>query len=441
MRSLSETIGISIRPRNWARDSVAQRTRGELREPRNRLRTVRPRWLAAALRLVLLGTVVAGLDSAIAIAAKSTPPPQWQPLPPGPADGRTRDTVVWTGRELIVWGGEVAGKGAARADGAAFSPSSDRWRRISRGPLVSRSAHVAVWTGHEMIVWGGSNAAATDPERRWPNDAAAYNPRRYRWRRLPRPPLQAADLAVGIWARDEVIVWGGSTGGGGAAYRPSTNHWRRIADGPLEGRTNAAAVWTGDELLIWGGTSPGNAQYRSDGAAYDPERDAWRRLPEAPLGTRSMTLGPPVDGLFPLQAAIDPDAVWTGEEMIVWGLLKSFVLGTPNEVTGAAYDPESNHWRKLSPAPVDFADDWDGIGGERTVWADDAMLAWTGNLDRAGARALRYEPGSDSWSRLATAPGIDPLDSVTDRTPHLVWTGDELIVLRTEHPIGLHVGS
>jgi hypothetical protein len=44
----------------------------------------------------------------------------WQSLPPGPLGGRVHHTAVWTGQEMLVWGG-IAGD-AALADGAAFRP-------------------------------------------------------------------------------------------------------------------------------------------------------------------------------------------------------------------------------------------------------------------------------------------------------------------------------
>ena len=45
---------------------------------------------------------------------------RWLPLPPAPILGRYGPTSVWTGRELIVWGGGSAYP--LFADGAAFTP-------------------------------------------------------------------------------------------------------------------------------------------------------------------------------------------------------------------------------------------------------------------------------------------------------------------------------
>ena len=375
----------------------------------------RPNQLAGIAALLVASTLVS-LSTA---GAKS---PGWSTLPPGLADGRTFASVIWTGKELIVWGGEAGSETKRRNDGAAHRPRTGRWRKLSAGPLAPRSEHLAVWTGREMVVWGG----ATNQSRPV-NDAAAYNPRRDRWRKLPEPPIDAAAFAVGAWTGDEVIVWGGSKqgglapGDGGAAYDPRANRWRRIAESPLDARTFAGSVWTGRELLIWGGRGIGNAEHRNGGAAYDPERDTWRTIGNAPFPSRT-EYTPILDRELTLEAFLTPSAVWTGKEMIVWGLLKSFVLGTPNRAPAASYDPVSDRWRELASPPIDFAEDWDGIGGERAIWVGDAMVAWTGNLDRGGPQVLRYDPGTDAWARLPAPPPVD------DHFPILHWTGSKLIV-------------
>jgi hypothetical protein len=45
---------------------------------------------------------------------------RWQPLPAGPLSGRVSHTAVWTGQEMLVWGGTAGDTGLA--DGAAFQP-------------------------------------------------------------------------------------------------------------------------------------------------------------------------------------------------------------------------------------------------------------------------------------------------------------------------------
>ena len=77
-------------------------------------------------------------------------PPLMPPLP------ETAHTAVWTGSEMIVWGG-----------GILLTPVEDTIpARIVGQPPAPRTrplpdpSHTAVWTGSEMIVWGGADPAA-----------------------------------------------------------------------------------------------------------------------------------------------------------------------------------------------------------------------------------------------------------------------------------------
>ena len=74
----------------------------------------------------------------------------------GAPSPRSLPTAVWTGSEMIVWGGAGPPTGALNS-GGRYSPASDTWRPTSQGSGVPdrRTRHTAVWTGNEMIVWGG----------------------------------------------------------------------------------------------------------------------------------------------------------------------------------------------------------------------------------------------------------------------------------------------
>jgi hypothetical protein len=349
----------------------------------------------------------------------------WQALPPGPVDGRVAASVVWTGREVIVWGGEAGSEMARKSDGAAFDPSRGTWRALAASPMKPRSEHAAVWTGREMIVWGGRGT----PSEAVP-DAAAYEPNGDRWRSIPNAPIGPTAFPIAVWTGKEMIVSGGSRSGGGAigeggaAYNPSRNRWRRIPTGPLSKRANAAAVWTGCEVVIWGGRSIDQWGFLDDGATYDPATKRWRLLPAAPLGTERVQNPGRVGGLPAVLTArgfIHPSAVWTGDEFLVWGYLYAFRAGAPQATPLAAFKPKSGAWRALPPPEIEFARQTDGTGGERAVWAGDSMIVWTGNVDARGLRALRYDVNRHQWDELPT-PSF-----VSSYAPDLRFTGRSLI--------------
>src|SRR5690348_9883147 len=63
-------------------------------------------------------------------------------------DPRSSHTAVWTGTEMIIWGGVLFNTGGR------YNPDTDSWISTSTTNAPSaRYVHTAVWTGSEMIVW------------------------------------------------------------------------------------------------------------------------------------------------------------------------------------------------------------------------------------------------------------------------------------------------
>lgn len=192
-------------------------------------------------------------------------------------------TAVWTGAELLVWGSEYDPETEEHPrDGFVYDPVADRWRTIPPAPIRGRTSHVAVWTGAEMIVWGGGDF------RRSLSDGAAYDPATDTWRVLAPAPIAPREEAVGVWTGREMIVTGGTYVSGSrkaiAAYEPVADRWRIVAAPPIDGRHWHSAVWTGEEVIVWGGYD--DREPLGDGAAYDPVADRWRRLARSPLDPR-----------------------------------------------------------------------------------------------------------------------------------------------------------
>lgn len=128
--------------------------------------------------LLLIGgrtTVAGGLRLVTRGFAYNPATNRWRRLPTM-GQGRVEQTAVWTGHQLLTWGGETlrTGKWVAPAHGLAFNPAQNRWSALPTSPLRGRVAPTAVWTGHQMIVWGGSSIGNATP--RSFNDGAAYTP-------------------------------------------------------------------------------------------------------------------------------------------------------------------------------------------------------------------------------------------------------------------------
>jgi N-acetylneuraminic acid mutarotase len=84
---------------------------------------------------------------------------RWTPTSTADApSGRDGHTAVWTGTSMVVWGGQ-AGPPFTPFDvdtGGRFDPHADVWVSTSMTDAPSaRKDHTAVWTGSDMLVWGG----------------------------------------------------------------------------------------------------------------------------------------------------------------------------------------------------------------------------------------------------------------------------------------------
>jgi N-acetylneuraminic acid mutarotase len=166
------------------------------------------------------------------------------------------------------------------SDGGAYDPISNRWSMMAPSPLGPRVGHVAVWTGREMLVWGGATPKESSVAFA---DGAAYNPATDRWRTIGVAPIHPGALFRAVWTGKQMLVWGGPRGEG-AAYEPETNRWTLLPRSPLPPLSTPTSVWTGRLMLIWGApeNQPNPAQPIAEGAAYDPTMHRWTVLPSAP---------------------------------------------------------------------------------------------------------------------------------------------------------------
>jgi len=204
----------------------------------------------------------------------------WRPVPTAGAPvSRYGAAIVWTGSEVLVWGGAqvVSGAFTFRSDGAAFNPDTNTWRPITSAgaPTPRRSEDLSsfgVWTGRELLVWGGQGALGAPLA-----DGGRYDPATDRWTPITTVDAPVARFAdVQVWTGSEFFIQGGmlfdgtiyTPIGSGGAYDPAADTWRALPAGPVS--AHACAVWTGAEVVITGGETPINGTYVSTGTRYVP---------------------------------------------------------------------------------------------------------------------------------------------------------------------------
>jgi N-acetylneuraminic acid mutarotase len=322
----------------------------------------------------------------------------------GAPSERGEHSAVWTGSEMIVWGGY---NGSTYINtGGRYNPATDSWTAniATTGAPSGRGKHSAIWTGTEMIIWGGYNGITTAIF----NTGGRYNPATNSWTATNTIGVPSARyLHTAIWTGNEMIVWGG--GGAplfgtdtGGRYNPTADSWTATATtGAPSPRGQHTVVWTGSEMIVWGGNNFIGSIFNT-GGRYNPATNSW---------TVTNTTGAP-------SARYIHTTIWTGAEMIVWGGNTGGQFGDLN--TGGRYNPTMDSW-----AVINTTESPEARSGHTIVWTGNEMIIWGGvrrfdYLNTGG----RYNPVVDKWITITTTG--TPI-SRYDHTA--VWTGAEMIIL------------
>jgi len=301
-------------------------------------------------------------------------------------------TMVWTGDEVIIWGGQT---GTQLLDtGGRYHVDSDSWQAtFENNNIRQRLNPTSIWTGNEMIIWGGRGIVRS---------GGIYNPYTDNWTTTPSiNPNVAHYRHTSVWTGSEMIIWGGTTGGDGngthntgARFNPLTQSWNEVSMiNPPQKRADHTAVWTGDGMIIWGGrgSTPQIGELQ-DGGIYFPDTDSWTtiNMNDAPFERD------------------DHKAIWTGDEMVIWG-------GSAG-LSGGRYNPQNDSWSTTSNnnTPVNAY--------PNAIWDGSHIIFWTSGIDEG----KKYDPVLDTWSDMAN------LATLTDHNRNAaVWTGEEMIVWGT----------
>jgi hypothetical protein len=334
------------------------------------------------------------------------PPDTWRTMSttgtPPRAFGRS---VVWTGSQMIVWGGFLVDTPGYTNGGGIYDLAADTWGATSTSDSPSpRRGNSAVWTGDRMIVWGG--VSNTENGTNYRNDGKMYNPLTNSWEAMAAVPNFGGRVEhFAVWTGSKMIVWGGngdSRDGSreyndGAIYDRASNSWTLMSTIGAPSKGGAVdVVWTGNKMVVWGGQGFGAEQF--EGAMYDPTTDTWTAINAtgAPAPRRGHRM------------------VWTGTRVLVWG-------GTGFK-DGGSFDPVTNTWQTMT-----------GVGAPparaipSAVWTGKEMIVWGGEVFVTGLTLFRdggrYDPAADAWSPVATtgAPSARELHAA-------IWTGSEMIV-------------
>ena len=352
------------------------------------------------------------------VRVNSIPAKTWEPSAAyGGPSARSQHNAVWTGADMIVWGGKVGS--SLSSQGGTYNAETKTWTLLpTSGASPARNQHTSVWTGDRMIVWGGFlESGATQ-------SGALY-----------APLLPSSDLPIGgwiststttapsartghsaVWTGSKMLVWGGKNSGevlgsGGAFTPPSgvfvpgdDGSWSTLSNtNAPAGRHEHTAVWTGSKMLVWGGLGA-DFQTIGTGAIYDLANNTWTAL--------SNTGAP--------SARTGHSAVWTGSKMLIFGGTNAQVPGSASNLLddGAAFDPVAGTWSPLAPTDAPS-----GRHGHGAVWTGSEMLVLAGETlgGQVAQTAAAYNAATDTWRALAS-------NVLGSSGQTQVWTGSELLV-------------
>lgn len=320
---------------------------------------------------------------------------------------RSEHAAVWTGKYMFVWGG-VDG-GTYRNTGGLYDPSTDTWLSTPNlsngtGAPSGRRLSEAVWTGRYVIVFGGQiNAGGSNK----PSSGGIYDPVTDTW--LTAPNLTTGTGAPAgrvyhtlIWTGSRMLVWGGIDQGwgknDGGHYDPATDTWTlspglsSAIPGFVTGRYLHQAVWTGGSMIVWGGTRGYSTASLRDGVVYDPGSDSWTQ----PAGLNNTTLAP--------AGRQENVAVYCCGRMIVYGGTDENTIPKNN---GGVYDAGLDQWIS-APGLQNAVNAPSARRHTRAVWTGAQMLIW-GGTDYTGNGGSYVPPpgtGASTATVSITAPDV-----------------------------------
>jgi hypothetical protein len=302
----------------------------------------------------------------------------WRRIADSPLSPRTRQMAVWTGREVIVWGGAVRPDGVGGLlDGAAYDPATDSWRSISDAPLGADRTSAATATVDGLAVFGGGGSSSGSLL----DSLLVYDPAADSWTqhaaRGSVVAMTAFDDRVAVATIDAVD----RTGVHVDLFDPATGRSAPLPDLPIEpadGLLDSVGLAAADSALFVAATvTDGGRQSSTVGVLAAGGRE-WGWLgaydtDEFVPGTEVQTTYPP--GL----------TAWTGNWLLGWAFAPAGVAPGTDRVI-ERIDPEE-------PVPC-------GTSGVR-VWTGTQILQWGGQ----NCRRVGPSPQVDTGVSIRITPG------------------------------------
>ncbi len=295
-------------------------------------------------------------------------------LDPGLLTERNSAAVIWTGEEMIVWGGKEDRDGVpGLIDGAAFNPETNQWRVLARFPYLGSFGARAIWGDREMLVVSSEGTLSYDPDGdSWREIGEGLIPPEYNDRML------YLDGVIYVWDRAFSMH----------RMDIDVGMWEPI-DAP-DAIAGTAEAWAGvlrmvnDQVVAITVNSTCQAKQ-----FWVLTEDGWAPLPNASLATAEVS-----------DCSSANQTASLGEDLVIWDayytLAKRYLAG-------------NTEWTDVPPIPLDGTE---GASGPVAMDIDRFMVP------RWGEGAV-FDARTGDWTQ------IDLPGSGTDA--EIIWTGEEFL--------------
>lgn len=333
---------------------------------------------------------------------------------------------------MIVWGGVAAIQSGTSgrdrlADGAAYSVDREKWLPISSdGAPSARSKHDAIWTGSKMIVWGGRGGSTSS----YIHDGGIWDAATDSWELISYPwqvtsPMPKGDgdariQTLTLISEKEAMIYGAIAEDDegrkvvGAIYnfaeKDPAKRWRPIyEDNALVKVGGHTATFVGKNKVFLFGGYGADREKTNAAALYDFRKNTWEDVPVDPQMTPRTR----------------HTAVYSSHGVIVFGRRKKASGVFHLHGTGAFYDvhaKKDDKWTRImsQSAPERY--------GHSAVWTGNEMLVFGGKAVTGRGTLYsaisKFNPANLGWSSVAS--NYNGPDLVYDHAA--VWTGYSMMV-------------